>query len=193
MQKPKRRVTVFDFDGTLVKEDTFITFALHALGGRRFVTSLFMAFPALLAWKLHLKSNGYAKEKLFSALFAGLSKDKIESKAMTFKPIYNEKVLQKLREHQQAGDEVYIISASLDLWMKPQADALGVKLCCTNAEIDSSGKITGRFSSPNCYGDEKLRRLLQSEPNRENYILTVYGDSAGDEALFQAADTYTKV
>lgn len=189
----KRQVVVFDFDGTLVKEDTFITFAIHALGRRRLLLGIIKAFTALAAWKLRMKSNGYAKQRLFAALYAGMERKEINRRAETFKPKYNGKIIAKLLEHKRSGAKVYIITASIDLWMQTQADLLGIKLCCTQAEVNDNGLITGHFSSPNCYGEEKLRRLLQEEPDRENYFLTVYGDSVGDSALFRAADNINKI
>lgn len=58
----------------------------------------------------------------------------------------------------------------------------------TKIEIDLSGKLTGNFSSKNCYGQEKVNRLLEKEPDRTNYILYAYGDSAGDKEIIEFAD-----
>lgn len=189
----KREVAVFDFDGTLIREDSFITFAIHSLGRYKFFAGILRTLPSLLAWKLRLKNNGYAKERLFAALYGGKSFTKIADSATKFAPKYRYHILNRLRKHQRSGAHVYIITASLDIWMQHQADKLGVKLICTQADITADGIISGRFSSPNCYGKEKLRRLLREEPDRENYLLTVYGDSAGDFVLFNAADVVHKV
>ena len=48
--------------------------------------------------------------------------------------------------------------------------------------------MTGNFLSRNCYGEEKVRRLLELEPNRNSYILYAYGDSKGDKELIEFAD-----
>ena len=38
------------------------------------------------------------------------------------------------------------------------------------------------------YEKEKVDRLLQAEPHREDYFLTAYGDSRGDRELLALAD-----
>lgn len=186
----KRKVTVFDFDGTLTREDTFISFARHALGDMRFVRGIILASPWLLAWKLGIISGSEAKEKLYSILYKGLKKESVVAKAKDFKPQYRESVISELMRRKERGEEVYIISASLDLWMEEIARKLDVNLICTKTSVDPAGNIDGRFASPNCHGEEKLRRLIAEEGERDSFYLTVYGDEpgGGDEALFRNAD-----
>ncbi|MDR2690839.1 MAG: hypothetical protein LBB73_00825, partial [Dysgonamonadaceae bacterium] len=50
------------------------------------------------------------------------------------------------------------------------------------------GLLTGYFSTKNCYGREKVIRLLEKEPDRNTYTLFVYGDSRGDKELMIFAD-----
>ena len=40
----------------------------------------------------------------------------------------------------------------------------------------------------NCYGEEKVKRLLQLYPERTEYWLTAYGDSRGDTELLDFAN-----
>ena len=51
------------------------------------------------------------------------------------------------------------------------------------------GKLTGRFLTPNCYGQEKVNRLKQvlNEP-RQAYSIKAFGDSRGDKELLEYAD-----
>lgn len=184
----KRDVVVFDFDGTLTEEDTFITFSIRIFGLRRFLFSMAKVLPALVAWKVGLRSNSYAKESLYSVLYHGQKRSEIKKNAKSFMPKYNVKILEELNYRKSCGATIYIITASLDLWMQEQADKLGVKLCCTETETAPDRLLTGKFATPNCYGEEKLRRLLFLEPDRTAYNLIVYGDSAGDSALLAEAD-----
>jgi phosphatidylglycerophosphatase C len=50
------------------------------------------------------------------------------------------------------------------------------------------GRVTGRLAGANCYGPEKVRRLLALNPERESYTLFAYGDGRGDRELLAAAD-----
>jgi phosphoserine phosphatase len=50
------------------------------------------------------------------------------------------------------------------------------------------GRLTGRFLTKNCYGQEKVNRIKELYPHREEYHLTAYGDSNGDRELLAFAD-----
>jgi phosphoserine phosphatase len=62
-----------------------------------------------------------------------------------------------------------------------------VKVVGTQIEV-IDGKLTGRFLSKNCYGQEKVNRILSLYPNRQDYHLTAYGDSRGDKEMLAFAD-----
>ena len=53
---------------------------------------------------------------------------------------------------------------------------------------EREGVLTGRFLTKNCYGEEKVTRLLQLFPERTQYWLTAYGDSRGDFELLDFAN-----
>ena len=48
--------------------------------------------------------------------------------------------------------------------------------------------MTGNFIGNNCYGQEKVNRLLTSQPDRDEYTLIAFGDSRGDRELLAIAD-----
>lgn len=185
-----RRVTVFDFDGTLTRDDTFISFACHALGKWNLFRGIVRNIPHLVRWKLGMVEGSYAKEKLYSTLYKGKSKEKIREAAHDFIPEYREEMIEILKRHVESGDKVYLITASLDLWMRDIADTLKVSLICTLTSVNSDGLLDGKFASPNCYGGEKLKRLLKEENNLYDCYLTVYGNEpgGGDASLFKIAD-----
>ena len=84
--------------------------------------------------------------------------------------------------------------ASIDNWVSqffaqsalPHADQLQV--VGTQIEVEND-VITGRFLTPNCYGQEKVRRIEQelTQP-RDSYYLVAYGDSKGDQQMLRYAD-----
>ena len=56
-------------------------------------------------------------------------------------------------------------------------------------EIDTiDDLIVGTFSTANCYGQEKVNRLLAEFPDKSEYVLYAYGDSAGDKELLALSD-----
>lgn len=184
----KRTVVVFDFDGTLTKHDTFIEFAIFSRGIHRFLKACILAFPWLLMWKLGRISSSKAKQKLFLKLYKGESKSRLEKLATHFNPPLKSKILNRLLYHICNNDTIYIISASIDIWVTPWAKKYGIIALCTESETNAKGILTGQFRNSNCIGKEKVSRILNAEPNRGAYRLIVYGNSNGDKDILQIAD-----
>lgn len=102
--------------------------------------------------------------------------------------LYQDAVKQ-IKQHLYRGDEIVVISASIDNWVKPFAESLGInQVLGTQLELSGTGHLTGRFATANCYGEEKVKRLLQLYPDRTQYRLVVYGDSRGDKELLAFSD-----
>lgn len=189
-------LVIFDFDGTLTLDDTFISFSRHALGPRRIARGVILSLPSIIKWKAGISSSSEAKERLYHSLYKGLSRCDIGESALSFTPHYNVPILEALKRHCETGDEVWIISASLDLWLKPIARQLGVGLICTETETDSRGRLTGRFATPNCRGEEKLRRFAATVPDYASRHITLYADEiihGGDSSLAAIASRVIEV
>jgi phosphoserine phosphatase len=50
------------------------------------------------------------------------------------------------------------------------------------------GLITGKLTGFNCWGAEKVNRLLNALGPKSSFYLYAYGDSEGDQALLNLAD-----
>lgn len=189
----KRTVVVFDFDGTLTKKDTLLEFIKYACGKRRFYMGFLLYSPILVFMKLHLYANWKAKEKIFAFFFKGMCYEEFKALGMAFaetvEAIKRNDILARLKKHVSEGHSVYVISASVEEWVRPWCERLNVKgVLGTKIEVDKTGKVTGKFLSMNCYGQEKVNRLLKTEPNRDEYDLYAYGDSKGDKEIIECAD-----
>lgn len=188
----KRRVVVFDFDGTLTSRDSLAEFIHFAVGRWRYYAGLLACSPVLAAYVLKLMPNYRAKERLFSHFFRGMSQEDFVQLGKDFAevahPLMRLEVLDSLQRHIADGAKVYVISASIEEWVRPIVSRYGVRnVLGTRVEV-SDGLLTGRFLTKNCYGPEKVRRLLEVEPRREEYHLTAYGDSRGDREMLSQAD-----
>ena len=96
--------------------------------------------------------------------------------------------LEEIRRHQEEGNKIAIISASVPDWIRPWAQTVGIRLVeGTGLEVREQ-TLTGRFSTPNCKGGEKVRRLRRLYPDFASETLHVYGDSSGDKELLALAD-----
>ena len=88
----------------------------------------------------------------------------------------------------EAGQRVLVVSASIENWVRAFfTPHPGLTILGTQVEV-AGGRLTGRFLTKNCYGQEKVRRVMQVLPQRDNYILVAYGDSRGDKELLDYAD-----
>ena len=193
-----RKVVVFDFDGTLTQKDTLLEFIRFACGTGCFLWGFMLFSPVLILIKLHLYPNWKAKEKVFTYFFKGWEYARFKSKGEEFADVIErfkrEDVLSHMNRHLKDGDEVYVISASMEEWVRPWCLRHGVHhVVGTKMEVDEQGFITGRFMSKNCYGQEKVNRLLEYEPIRRDYHLYAYGDSRGDLEMFEFADYAVKL
>ena len=68
----KRKVAVFDFDGTLTTKDTFVEFIKYACGAWKFFFGFLLYSPLLVLMKLRLYPNWKCKQKVFSFFFKGM-------------------------------------------------------------------------------------------------------------------------
>lgn len=194
MAKEKPVVAAFDFDGTLTTRDTLIPFLNYHAGRLGFVRGMTRSLPVLAAYALRLLRNDVAKEQLLINFLAGTDLPVLKQAGQLFAEgrlaaLMRPEALDRLRWHQAQGHRVVVISASLDIYLEPWARTVGIDhVICTSLESDSAGRVSGCLAGNNCFGPEKLRRLLDSLGDRSGYILYAYGDSRGDRELLASAD-----
>ena len=191
-----KRVFAFDFDGTLTTRDTLIAFIHYACGTPRFLLGFLLHAPLLVLMKLRLYSNGKTKQRLFTWFFQGMSIETFDalcqSFALSHRHLLRPDTVRLLQQALSEGAEVLVVSASIDNWVQPFFSTFHLPpstfhVLCTQIEV-IDGRLTGRFLTPNCYGQEKVRRILALHPDRSTYHLTAYGDSLGDRELLAFAD-----
>jgi len=189
----RESIAVFDFDGTITRKDSLLEFIKFSKGKRQFYFGFFLFSPLLIAMKLKLYPNWKAKQNLFSYFYKGISVEKFNDWGKDFSSeidkIVRPKALETIKSHKENNDKTVIISASIENWIKPWAEKTGVEtVLATKIETDKNGLLTGRFLTKNCYGQEKVNRLLEVFPDRNNCKFIAYGDSRGDKELIQFAD-----
>ena len=184
-----RQIVAFDFDGTLTTKDTLIEFIRYACGTGAFVKGFLRYAHLLVLMKLGLYPNWKAKQKVFSYFFEGMKIEEFDGLCQRFakdnQHLLRPKGIEAIQQALDKGAEVLIVSASIDNWVQPFFAE--VKVLGTQVEV-IDGKLSGRFLTKNCYGQEKVNRILALYPNRSEYHLTAYGDSRGDKELLAFAD-----
>ncbi|MBQ7662966.1 MAG: HAD-IB family hydrolase [Prevotella sp.] len=194
MDDNRSEIVVFDFDGTLTTRDSFLVFIRYARGTHSYWRGMLECLPQIILYGLHLISNETLKQHVFGKFFSGMPYEDFCEKAREFSlscidGFARKETVEILHEYVAVGHKVLIVSASVPEWIQPWASRHGVsKVLGTEIEVSEQGTLTGRLSTKNCYGAEKVRRFLEECPYRSSYKLTVYGDSRGDRELMSLAD-----
>ena len=189
-----KRIYAFDFDGTLTTKDTLIEFIRFSKGSVRLFLGFLLFSPLLILMKLHLYPNWKTKKRVFSWFFRGVSLDSFNRLCVDFaqqnKQLLRPAGIKKLQQAVRDKDSiVLIISASVDNWVCPFFDGIDKKIQVLGTQIETKGgRLTGQFTTKNCYGQEKVNRLTELYPHREAYELIAFGDSRGDKELLEFAD-----
>ena len=193
----KRRVWIFDFDGTVTTADTLLAFIRHSCGTARFLGVFAMYSPLLVLMKLHLYPNYKAKERIFGRLFQGMTEAHFNALCNAFaadsRHLLRPKAVALIKECTARGEQVCIVSASIDNWVRPFFGGIAagaqppLTVIGTQPEV-KDGLMTGRFLTRNCYGAEKVRRVQAVIGDRNDCYITAFGDSRGDKELLDYAD-----
>jgi HAD superfamily hydrolase (TIGR01490 family) len=190
---PSATIAAFDFDGTLTTRDSLLRFIAWRRSRAEVALDLVRTSPLLALYGARLVGNERHKMALFARAFRDMPADAYERRAHDFARaelprMIRVEALERVRFHQQRGDRVVLISASPTDWIVPWAASEGITEVIGNAAEVTDGKVTGRLAGVNCYGPEKVRRLVAQHPQRESYTLFAYGDGRGDKELLAAAN-----
>lgn len=185
-------LALFDFDGTITKDDSLLKFIRFVVGDVQFLVGLVVLSPILVAYKLKLIPNYRAKQKMLSWFFQGMKKDDFFEVARKYSlehidKILRPKAMEKLAWHQEQNHKIVVVSASIDCWLRPWCEMQGFELIATKLQIKSN-IITGHLASKNCYGDEKVARIRSTYNLKEFQYIYAYGDSRGDKEMLLLGD-----
>jgi phosphatidylglycerophosphatase C len=194
-----RRVAAFDFDGTMVPGDSLVPYLWRAAGPRRFLLAVLRhGLRIALATGPGIGSRDAAKAAFVRSTLAGLPLAQARKVAEAFASELERRVdpdaLARVRWHRDRGHELVLLSASLELYLEPLAEALGFDAAlATRLVVDAADDVlTGELDGPNVRAHEKVVRLRRWLGG-ERCELWAYGDSAGDRELLALADHGFKV
>jgi len=188
-QKPA--LVIFDFDHTVTQCNSLLAFIRFVKGKRKMYLGFLKLSPILALFKLGFINNQKAKEKVITHFFGGMNEKEFRKYGRAFQESILPKLLRKkaidtLRYHQERKDNIIVVTASAEEWIIEWCKKQGIECIATRLEV-KDGKITGKISGKNCYGEEKLRRLKERIKIEQYREIHVYGDSKGDRELLQIA------
>lgn len=192
-EEDRRVVAVFDFDGTLTRRDSLLPFLWHVAGPARFVWNALVLLPTLIRYAVGTLENGPAKERVLGQFLAGKPTSEIQAIAESFAAervpsLLDPEAVRRLRWHQEQGHTTVLVTASPELYAQPWAEAEGFDEVIGTRLETKDGVFTGQFSTPNCHGPEKTRRLEAEGPDLREATIYAYGNSRGDRELLGMAD-----
>jgi phosphatidylglycerophosphatase C len=186
-------VAAFDFDGTITDHDSLRDFLHFSLGSIGYAAALIKAAPQLYGCYRGRVDRQSAKEALLTASFGGKSVYEVDSWATQFAKkvlprILRPAAVKRMLWHQAQGHHVVIVSASPALYIKPWAKLVGVQTVLASELEEVDRFYTGKLQGRNCWGEEKVNRLIGWWGFNDPDFLYAYGDSRGDAEMLRLAD-----
>ncbi len=189
-------VALFDFDGTLTVGDTLMPFLKAVVGPWGLAGALARSAPWLVGYGARVVRNDVAKQRLLAAALGGRRHADLQSRGREFArdrvpALLRRDMMALLRHHRGEGRFCILVSASLDVYLEPWAQAEGFDaVLCSRLETDTAGNVTGRLLGGNCHGQEKVARLrsLFAQWDGPPTHIVAYGDTNGDRPMLALAD-----
>lgn len=193
-QPPRKdqAIVAFDFDGTLTIRDSFTEFLRWRAGPGGWALGLVKLAPALATY-VRDRDRGRIKAASVREFLKGVPRAQLEQDADAFAGqvwpgFMRYDALACWNEWGKKGAYRVIVTASPETTVAPFARRLGAEaLLGTPLVFDGDGRVTGAFSSPNCRGEEKARRL-RAVYGPDVRLAAAYGDTGGDTEMLAMAD-----
>jgi len=192
MTATSTNLALFDFDGTISRKDSFLLFIRYVTRFAQFWSGCVRLSPRIAAFLAGSYPNHNLKEDFLHMFLAGMSRPEVEVKAKQFSQevlpaILRKKAMESVRQHQEQGDRVIVVSATPEPVLRPWCARNNLELIATRLEV-VDGFLTGRIKGANCRGREKVRRVKKLLDPRDYAAIFAYGDTEGDLPLLEFAD-----
>ena len=185
-------IAVFDFDGTLIKEDSMMLFFRRYYKYSLSITGIsLMLFWETIKFFMKINSQKQYKEKFLNLVISSIKNKSLEEVISDFSKYLLKKILkdafQEINRLKEKGYKTILLSASPDFYLEEIKEALGFsELICTQTSLKGNEiLITGE----NCFGQNKVARLLEQYPKdstdwQGSYCFTDNSSDMGLLSLF---------
>jgi len=182
-------VAAFDFDGTLTRRDTLLGYLQLVVGRSRVAAVMGRNVSGLVRAGRERDARDIVKERVLAGCLTGVDVERASAIARAYvgRIAMRDEVVARLREHQESGHTIVVVSASPAIYVGPAAAALGVDDVLATELAVADGTFTGRFAGRNCRAEEKVVRLDAWLDGRD-VELHAYGNSPDDAAMLARAD-----
>ncbi len=183
-------LALFDFDNTVTNCDTYARFLRRVATPEQLAHAWWKVGPWLLAYRLKLISAERIRARVTRLVMRDRHGDDIAAQAAGFArevlpEVVKPQMLEQIRWHLKQNHTVVIVSGSLDLYLRPWCENLGLELICNRLE-GKDGRLTGRYADGDC-GPQKAERI-RSRYDLSHYLrIHAYGDSREDQPMLALA------
>lgn len=189
----RKAVAFFDFDGTITEQDSMFHFLKFKFGNRSFYQGMIRLFPKLLWHKLGFTSSKEAKEQLLTYFFKGSRLEDLiqigsEYATTSLPKIIRPKAMEEIMQLKEMGYDLYLVSASVDIWIKAWGESNGFVVLSTQLEVDDNNCITGKILGENVNGEEKVNKIKNAVTLSNYEWIQAYGDTKGDYPMLNLAN-----
>jgi phosphatidylglycerophosphatase C len=190
-QPRKKKLILFDFDGTITTKDTLVEFLMFYKGPISFVMGMLILSPIVLLYLLKIIPNWKGKQVVLRYFLGGenielFNKRCHEFSQKTLPRLIRKGAVEAIQQHKQDGATVAVVTASAENWVNPWCQTQDIQCIGTQLEV-VNGRITGNLCGANCYGPEKVKRIEKEFLLHEYEHIIAYGDSSGDKEMFTIA------
>ncbi len=200
------RLALFDFDNTIAKGDSIVSFLLYAVrSGKAPVGKLFSGVLGYLRQRVRKSSSTASSSVYKEGALSFLTRFSREERSR-FCQEYIRKVLlprvypEALREMRACREEgllVVVVSASVSLYMEELLPFLPADaMLSTPARLAPDGRYTGKLGA-NCKGPEKVIRvrnyLAENQLEADWEHSRGYGDSFSDHDMLDLTASRTLI
>jgi len=183
-------LALFDFDHTVTTCDTYGRFLRRVATPEQLAQAWWKVGPWLLAYRLKLISAARIRARVTRLTFSNRHSEDIATQAADYARdvlpgVVRPQMLEQIRWHLQQRHTVVIVSGSLDLYLRPWCESLGLGLICNRLE-SRDGRLTGRYADGDC-GPRKAEHIRQRYDLSRFQRIHAYGDSCEDRPMLALA------
>jgi phosphatidylglycerophosphatase C len=187
----KKKLILFDFDGTITTKDSLLEFLIFYKGMTRFTWGMLLLSPIIASYLIKLIPNWKGKQMVLKYFLSGenLNEFNVRCREFTEKKLpalIRPGALKAIEEYKKEGAVVAVVSASAENWVAPWCEKIGILCIATQLEI-KDGVVTGNLCGANCFGPEKVNRIKKQFLLSDYDHIVAYGDSSGDREMFGIA------
>src|SRR5580765_7966030 len=141
-------LALFDFDGTITSSDTWTPFMRFAVRPARLLVGQVLLAPVVVGHRLGMITASRGREMAARVAFQGeeaaaMHQLGAEYATTALPAALRQSAQERIEWHKAQGDEVVVVSASLDVYLGPWCERQGLDCICTTLE-ERGGRLTGR-------------------------------------------------